>query len=90
MKITMKYHSIQIQSEQDSDIDTLLQDLHQSKKRVISYIKTSNYISMATYANKINRLPKMMKYRFTYLMKLCPRYRQTLQSFRFVMKMNYY
>ena len=89
MKITMKYHSIQIQSEQDSDIDTLLQDLHQSKKaRYLLY--QNNYISMATYANKINRLPKMMKYRFTYLMRLCPRYRQTLQSFRFVMKMNYY
>ena len=85
----MKYHSIQIQSEQDSDIDTLLQDLHQSKKaRYLLYQNKQLYLN--GYANKINRLPKMMKYRFTYLMRLWPRYRQTLQSFRFVMKMNYY
>ena len=46
MKITMKYHSIQIQSEQDSDIDTLLQDLHQSKKaRYLLYQNKQLYLN---------------------------------------------
>ena len=45
MKITMKYHSIQIQSEQDSDIDTLLQDLPSVKKSALSLISKQAIIS---------------------------------------------
>lgn len=41
----MKYHSIQIQSEQDSDIDTLLQDLPSVKKSALSLISKQAIIS---------------------------------------------